>query len=805
MDLKNKVFDIVGMSCAACSARVQDAVNKLDGVEVCHVNLLKNSMDVKFNNEVTDEDKIIKAVKKAGYSASVRENIQNNQVSAKLKKKSDRILIRLIVSAILVLILMIISMGHMVGINIFDENQKVIKGIVELTITVPVILLNFKYFTSGFKGLVRLNPNMDSLVAVGSAASLIYSVYMIINGGSGHYYFESSAMILTFVTIGKYLESKSKAKTTEAVTKLINLKPKTSIVIVDGEESVIESEKIQKGDIVVVKGGMSFPVDGTIIYGDGLVDESTITGESLPVSKTIDCEVIGGTQLVSGYVKFVAERIGEETTLAGIIKLVDQATNTKPKIARFADKISRVFVPFVFLIAIISALVWFITTKDFELSLNFSIAVLVISCPCALGLATPTAIMVGTGKAAELGILVKSAEIFEVGDKVKKVMFDKTGTITKGMPEVTDFVCAEGYNKLELISIAAIIEKTSDHPLGKAIVDYDNSSDRHVTAENIKYIPSKGISAVVDGDTYLLGNYDFVEACSTGNPMLSDAESFSKQGKTSIFMCKNNNLVAIFGISDALKDNAVEAVKLLHRNKINTLMITGDNELTAKEICSRAGIKDFNAELLPADKNAIIRKQQKKSPVIMVGDGINDSPALAAADIGIAVGSGTDIALDSADVVLIRDDLRDVHTVIRLCHKVMKNIKENLFWALIYNLICIPIAAGVFYPVWGFQLQPMYGTIAMSLSSVCVVTNALRIKRFKRDYAIRKEKKMKTVYIDGMMCPHCQNRVREILSAFDANVVVDLDNKCAEISENVDNDQITDVITKAGYKVVQIK
>lgn len=803
--MKNKDFNVIGMSCAACSARVQNAVDKLEGVESCQVNLLKNTMNVKFNDEITDEESIIKAVKKAGYNADIRDNTDKSSQSEKLNKKSNKIFIRLVLSASLVLILMVISMGHMVGIHIFNENQNVVKGIVELLITIPVVLLNFKYFTSGFKGLIKLSPNMDSLIAVGSAASLIYSTYLIVKGGAGHYYFESAAMILTFVTIGKYLESKSKAKTTEAVTKLVNLKPKTSIIIVDGKEVVIESEKIQKGDIVVVKSGMTFPVDGTIIHGDCLVDESTITGESMPVSKTLGGEVIGGTQLVSGYVRFKAERIGEETTLAGIIRLVDQATNTKPKIARFADKISRVFVPFVFLIAIISALVWFITTKDFELSLNFSIAVLVISCPCALGLATPTAIMVGTGKAAELGILVKSAEIFEVGDKVKYVMFDKTGTITKGMSEVTDFVYADGYDKHKLISVAAIIEKTSDHPLARAIVDYDQSPNKNLIAENIVYIPSKGISAVVEGDNYLLGNFDFVKEIANGNLMLSDAVNFSKQGKTSVFMCKNNNLVAIFGISDMLKDNVVEAVELLHDNKVNTLMITGDNELTAKEICTRTGIKDFKAELLPADKNTIIHTHQNNAPVIMVGDGINDSPALAAADIGIAVGTGTDIALESADVVLIRDDLRDVHTVIRLCRKVMRNIKENLFWALVYNLICIPIAAGVFYPIWGFQLQPMYGTIAMSLSSVCVVSNALRIKRFKRDYSIRKENKMKTVYIEGMMCPHCQNRVREILSAFDANVAVDLDNKCARISESVDNNQITDAINNAGYKVVEIK
>lgn len=800
-----KIFDVTGMSCAACSARVQNSVEKLKGVESCSVNLLKNTMDVTYSEAEINENDIIFAVKKSGYGASVRNNTSEKTSSDKLKKKADKILRKLIVSAVLLCVLMVVSMGHMVGIHLFNEHQNVLKGIVELLISVPIITLNFKYFVSGFKALLKLNPNMDSLIAVGSATSLIYSVYLIISGGAHHYYFESASMILVFVTIGKYLESKSKAKTTEAVTRLMDLTPKTSIVIIDGKEVEIPSEKIQKGNVVVVKSGMSFPADGKIIYGEGNVDESAVTGESLPVYKSNGDKVTGGTQLVSGYVHFEAEKVGEETTLAGIIRLVDQATNTKPKIARFADKISRIFVPVVFLIAICSTVLWLIFTKNVELSLNFGIAVLVISCPCALGLATPTAIMVGTGKAAELGVLVKSAEIFEVGGNAKYVMFDKTGTITTGKPEVTDFVTECSVDRNEIIKAVVSIEKMSDHPLANAIVDFGKDIDSCIV-NDYEYVSSKGISAKVNGVKYLIGNYDFVKAfADVSEPLVKKAITFSESGKTSLFVVADNKLSAVISVADKLKESSIEAVKLIENDGIETIMLTGDNELTAKEICKNAGISDYKAQLMPADKNKAIRKYQRKAPVIMVGDGINDSPALAVADVGIAVGSGTDIAMETADVVLIRDDMRDVHTVIRLCRKVMRNIKENLFWALIYNTICIPIAAGVLYPVWGFQLPPMFGTIAMSLSSICVVSNALRIKKFKRDFALRKEIKMKTIYIDGMMCPHCQARVREILSAFDAGVEVDLENKCAKLNADADNDKITEAITAAGYKVVKIE
>ncbi|MBQ2687721.1 MAG: heavy metal translocating P-type ATPase [Clostridia bacterium] len=800
--MKRQTFNISGMSCAACSARVQDSVNRLDGVDKCDVNLLKNSMTVAFDESKLSDSDIINAVDNAGYKAEIRSKTVES--AEKLKKKADKILLKLIISIVLLVLLMVVSMGHIVGLNIFSSEQFILKGIIELIISVPIISLNFKYFISGFKALFKLNPNMDSLIAVGSATSLIYSVYLVLSGGAHHYYFESASMILVFVTIGKYLESKSKAKTTEAVTRLMDLTPKTSIILVDGTEKEIPSENILKGHIVIVKSGMTFPADGRVIFGEGSADESAITGESLPISKNNGDYVTGGTQLISGYVQFEAEKVGEETTLSEIIRLVDQATNTNPKIARFADKISRVFVPIVFFIAIVSTVVWLFATKDVGLSLNFGIAVLVISCPCALGLATPTAIMVGTGKAAELGVLVKSAEIFEIGGKVKSVMFDKTGTITTGKPEVTDFEVTDNDNKLEILKSVTAIEKMSDHPLANAIVSFGIDSNEVVRDYN--YVSSKGVEAVVNGIEYKIGNYDFVKVYAKENHLLVEkAKSFSQSGKTSLYVVRNEVLCAVFGIADKLKESSIEAVKLIENDGIKTVMLTGDNELTAKEICKNAGIQYYEAELMPADKNKAIKKYQRSAPVIMVGDGINDSPALAVADIGIAVGSGTDIAMEAADVVLIRDDMRDVHTVIRLCRKVLKNIKENLFWALIYNTICIPVAAGVFYPVWGFQLPPMFGTIAMSLSSICVVTNALRIKNFKRDFVLRKETKMKTVYIDGMMCPHCQARVREILSTFDANVQVDLESKCAKLKLDTDNDKITEAITNAGYKVVNIE
>ncbi len=804
--MKNEIFNIKGMSCSACSAAVSAAVGKLAGIEKADVNLLTNSMAVVYNENITSSDEIIKSVRNAGYDAEIKNQEDTQEKQKALDKSARKILIRLILSAVFLCLLMIVSMGHMVGIHLFTHEQNLLKGFVEIALLLPVVILNFKFFVSGFKALFRLNPNMDSLIAVGATASIGYSFWQMINGGADHYYFESASMILTFITIGKYLESKSKAKTTSAVTKLMDLSPKTSIVLVDGVEKEIESKDIKQGDIVIVKGGMTFPADGIVINGTGTVDEAAITGESIPVEKHIDSKVTGGTILLSGYIHFKAEKVGEETTLAGIIKLVEEATLTKPKIARLADKISRIFVPTVILIAVVTTLVWYLTTKDFELALNFGISVLVISCPCALGLATPTAIMVGTGKAAELGILVKSAEVFEAGGKVKTVMFDKTGTITNGKPKVTD-VITEVQDEITLMAVCNAIESMSDHPLAQAVVEY-TASDVHLDVQDFISVTGKGVSATVNGSRYSIGNRSYVADGVLSEKLKKAGESLSAEGKTALFVKENTDVVAVIGVADTIKESAKEAVELLTHHNIETVMLTGDNRKTAESIKTQVGITEVRAELMPAEKNEIIKQYQLDNATAMVGDGINDSPALAAANVGIALGAGTDIAMESADVVLIRNDLRDVHTTLHICKKVMKNIRENLFWALIYNAIGIPVAAGVLYNALGIQLSPMIGTIAMSLSSICVISNALRLKRIKRGYNVNagKEKStMKTVYIEGMMCPHCSARVTELLKPMDANVVVDHEKGTAVICDSADDNAIKTAVESGGYKVISIK
>lgn len=802
--MNKEKFIVSGMSCSACSSAVEKAVSKLSGIKKVEVNLLSNSMTAVFDPNVTSTDDIIKSVKAAGYSAKTNNDSLESKQNT-LNKNASKIKVRLLLSIIFLMFLMVIAMGHMVGINIVPHDMKILKGFVEGILLIPILILNFKYFISGFKAIIKLTPNMDTLISVGAGASIIYSVWQMCMGGANHYYFESAGMILTFITIGKYLESKSKAKTTSAVTKLMDLTPKTSIVMRNDIETEIDSKDILKNDIVIVKAGMHFPADGTVIDGNGYADESAITGESIPVKKSDGSKVIGGTVLSTGYIKFKAEKIGENTTLSGIIKLVEEATLTKPKIAKFADKISSIFVPCVIVIAALTFLVWYISSRDFELSLNFGISVLVISCPCALGLATPTAIMVGTGKAAELGILVKNAEVYEAGSKIKTIMFDKTGTITEGKPKVTD-VITDNIDADEIMKACVKIESMSDHPLALAITDYCEI-DTSLTVENFEVIIGKGVKATVNDDNYLIGSFAFATDNTTDNFILTEGQKLSSDGKTSVYVSRNSRLVAVIGIADAIKDNSKNAISTLKDIGYNTVMLTGDNKKTAEAIKNQVNIDCAFAELLPADKNRIIKEYQGESKVAMIGDGINDSPALATADLGIALGAGTDIAMESADVVLIKNDLRDVITTLSMCKKIMRNIKENLFWALIYNTICIPIAAGVLYLPLQVKLSPMIGTIAMSLSSICVITNALRLKRFKREYhgTERSDVKMKTVHIEGMMCPHCQARVKSILGAFDANVVVDLEKGTASLSSDIDNNMITDAITAGGYKVTEIE
>ncbi len=801
--MKKDIFDIKGMSCSACSAAVSSAVNKLSGIEKADVNLLTNSMAVVYDESLITPEQIINAVSKSGYSASLSQTNKVKENSSKLTKDAKKILLRLILSAVFLVLLMFFAMGHMIGIDLF-HHRYILKGIVEIILLTPILILNYKYFFSGFKSLIKLNPNMDSLIAIGALASIIYSVWQMIKGGASHYYFESAGMILTFITIGKYLESLSKAKTTDAVTKLMDLSPKTSIILVDGIEKEIESKDIKKGDIVVVKGGMNFPADGEVIMGSGSADESAITGESLPVSKDIGSKVTGGTILLGGYVQFIAERVGEETTLAGIIRLVEEATVTKPKIARFADKISRIFVPSVIIIAILTTVIWYILERDFGHALNFGISVLVISCPCALGLATPTAIMVGTGKAAELGILVKSAEVFEAGAEVRKVMFDKTGTITNGTPQVTDVIIKHGDEK-KLMAICSSIESMSDHPLAQAVVKYTDIPTP-LSVDNFKASTGKGVSGTIDNIEYKIGNRSYAGE-NLSEFLSKSSDRLHNEGKTVLYVSENSTTVALIGIADTIKDSSKEAIKLLTDAGIQSVMLTGDNKFTAENISNQVGITEVKAELLPDEKNDIIKQYQLESPTAMVGDGINDSPALAVANVGIALGAGTDIAMESADVVLIRNDLRDVSTTLHICRKVMRNIKQNLFWALIYNAIGIPVAAGVLYIPFGIELSPMIGTIAMSLSSICVISNALRLKRIKRliNNENRKEtKKMKTVFIEGMACGHCSARVTELLKPLDANVVVDHVAGTAVISSDADDNQIKTIVENAGYKVINI-
>ncbi|MBQ9742730.1 MAG: heavy metal translocating P-type ATPase [Ruminococcus sp.] len=803
--MTSNIFDIKGMSCSACSAAVQRAVDKLEGIVKADVNLLTNSMTATYDETILREQDIIKAIKAAGYGAQIRKSNSVDDNQSSLDKSAKKLKIRLISSIILLLVLMMVAMGHKIGINLIPHSMMVLKGIIEIIVLIPIIVLNFKYFSSGFKAMVRLNPNMDSLIAVGASASVIYSLYLLCTGGADHYYFESAGMILTFITIGKYLESKSKAKTTNAVTKLMDLSPKTSIVLIDGVETEIPSKDIKQGDIVIVKGGMNFPADGEILDGNGTCDEAAITGESLPVEKKPGDKVTGGTMLLSGYVQFRAERVGEETTLSGIIRLVEQATVTKPKIARLADKISRIFVPAVISVAIITTIIWYLISKDFELSLIFGISVLVISCPCALGLATPTAIMVGTGKAAELGILIKSAEVFESGAKIKSVMLDKTGTITTGKPKVTDVITSVKDEKA-LMAVCSSIESMSDHPLAQAVVDYVGI----ITTEKVtdfESVTGKGVSATVNGIEYKIGNITFAADDKLDNRLKSAGDKLATEGKTALYIRENNIVVGVIGIADTVKETSKEAVQLLNKAGIETVMLTGDNRKTAENIQRQVKIDKIKAELMPAEKNEIIRQYQIDNPTAMVGDGINDSPALAVADVGIALGAGTDIAMESADVVLIRNDLRDVHTTLDICRKVMRNIKENLFWALIYNTIGIPLAAGALYGL-GIKLSPELGTIAMSLSSICVISNALRLKFIKRDYNTHEScctNKTKTIYIEGMACGHCEARVAELLRPLDKNVVVSFEAGTAVIDSNTDNKKITKTIESNGYKVKNIR
>ncbi len=781
-------FDVSGMSCSACSGRVEKAVSKIDGVSSCSVNLLSNSMTVSGDVSV---DEIITAVEKAGYGAKIHED-----VVVENKKKADIKLIKLIVSVVVLCVLMVVAMGHMFSLHI----NSTLSVILQIILTSVIVVLNFKYFTNGFSSLFRLSPNMDSLIALGASASIIYSIVSIFTTTDyiHNLYFESAAMILTFVSVGKYFESRSKAKTTQAISKLVELSPEKTRVLRDGKEITISTDDVVVSDIVIVKSGERISVDGEIVDGHGYTDESSLTGESMPVIKYIGDKVFCGTILSNGYIKVKVEKIKGDTTLSKIIALVQEAASSKAPIAKTADIVSKFFVPAIILLSIITTVIWNVTTSDFATALSFGIAVLVISCPCALGLATPTAIMVATGVAANNSILIKSSQALEVLSKTKNIVFDKTGTITQGKPEVVDIVALSEINPDEILKIAASIEKMSDHPLSHAVVSSYNNDD-YYNVEDFENIISKGLRGKINGDTYKIGSNSFAN---TQNITVN----LVKKGVTKLYVSKNDELIGIICVADKIKENSKFAIEQLNKMGINTFMLTGDNDDTAQYVKGLTGVKTVYSELMPDDKEEIVRELKKRGITVMVGDGINDSPALISADVGIAIGAGTDIAIDSADVILTKSDLKDVLTAVQLSKKTLKNIKENLFWAFIYNLIFIPVAAGVFYNSLHIRMAPMYGTIAMSLSSICVVSNALRLKFFKPKNINKEEiNNMKTMVIEGMMCMHCKAHVEKALNSIEGvTATVDLESKTATISGDVADEVLKKAVTDAGYEVISI-
>ncbi len=745
-----KQYNVTGMSCAACSARVEKAVSKVDGVSSCSVSLLTNSMGVEGT---ASDDAIISAVKAAGYGASVKGAEKENKSSANddaLKDTETPVLKRrLVYSIVFLLVLMYFSMGHMMWgfpLPAFMEDNHVMMGIVQLLLTVIVMVINQKFFINGFKSLFKLSPNMDTLVALGSTAAFVYSTWALlvmtdaqlhgnadaVMGYMHEFYFESAAMILTLITVGKMLEARSKGRTTDALKGLMKLAPKTAVIVENDTEKTVPIEQVKKSDIFVVRPGENIPVDGVVIDGSSAVNESTLTGESIPVDKTVGSSISAGTLNQSGFIKCQATKIGEDTTLSQIIQMVSDATATKAPIAKIADTVSGIFVPAVIGISIVTFIVWLILGETVGFSLARAISVLVISCPCALGLATPVAIMVGNGMGAKNGILFKTAVSLEEAGKADIIVFDKTGTITYGEPKVTDIIPTNGVSEDELLSVAFSLEKKSEHPLAKAILKYaDEKNIKSKEVSDFKAIFGSGLTAMLGGSELYGGNYKFISSkADITSEIKEKTEKLAEQGKTPLLFTKDGKLIGIIAVADVIKEDSSKAISELKDMGLKVVMLTGDNERTAKAIGEQAGVDDVVAEVLPDGKEKVIRDLKKKGKVIMVGDGINDAPALTRADIGIAIGAGTDVAIDAADMVLIKSRLSDVSAAIRLSRATLKNIRENLFWAFIYNIIGIPLAAGIFIPFFGWQLNPMFGAFAMSLSSFCVVINSLRLNLF---------------------------------------------------------------------------
>ena len=862
--MKKNKFNIQGMTCSSCQAHVQKAVENLNGIKNVNVNLLSNSMIVEYDEKTLNDKKIIEAVKNEGYGATLAINSQKDKIQNDNENTLNSMKKRLIISICFWIPLMYVAMYHMFydlfGIpvpklinDLFHGPENAITfGFTQILLLIPIIYVNRNYFIIGFKRLFKLSPNMDSLIAIGSFSAIIYGIYAIymIGFGLGHnnlelvsrfsndLYFESAGTILTLITVGKYLETKSKGKTSEAINKLINLAPKTAIVLKNEKEIEVEVKDIKKEDIIIIKPGYSIPVDGIIIEGESSIDESTITGESIPTQKSINDKVISGTINKNGYFKMKATEVGDDTTLAQIIKLVEEAANSKAPISRLADKVSGVFVPIVITIALLATIFWLINGQSFEFALSIGIAVLVISCPCALGLATPVAIMVGTGKGAELGILIKSAESLELLHKVDTVVLDKTGTITQGKPKVIDIITNQDLinevmsqknkvkvvlnknndltSKNNLLKIAGSLEKNSEHPLAEAIIEKTRENNLNLyEVKDFEAISGRGVRGKIDSIEYFGGNLAFMQE---NNVKLEDvllkAEELSKQGKTLLYFAKENRLLGIIAVADTIKPTSKIAISELKKKNLEVIMITGDNKNVAESIGKNLEIDKVISEVMPQDKEREVTKLQASGKrVAFVGDGINDSPALVRSDVGIAISSGTDIAVESADIVLINDDLLSVVSAISLSKKVINNIKMSLFWAFFYNIIGIPVAAGLFYLSFNLKLNPMIGAAAMSLSSVCVVLNALRLKKFKPEFKKcdsenldNKERKiMKKLIVNGMSCNHCKMSVEKALKKIDnvEDVEVNLETKEVIISSNkeIDNKVIEETIKEAGFEV----
>ena len=852
-------YSVTGMSCAACSSRVEKAVSKVPGVTSCSVSLLTNSMGVEGT---ATSDAIISAVEAAGYHAEKKgTGTKGNQGSAakddallkdtetpKLKK-------RLFASVGFLLVLMYFSMGHMMWnwpLPSFFAGNHVAMGLLQLLLTVIIMVINQKFFISGFRGLLNKSPNMDTLVALGSGASFLYSVYALfamtdaqVKGDMAavmaymhEFYFESAAMILTLITVGKMLEARSKGKTTDALKSLMKLAPKTAVLLQDGQEVTVSIEEVQAGDIFVVRPGENIPVDGIVLEGNSAVNEAALTGESIPVDKAEGDKVSAATVNQSGFIKCRATRVGEDTTLSQIIQMVSDAAATKAPIAKIADKVSGVFVPAVITIAVITFIVWMLAGQTFGYALARAISVLVISCPCALGLATPVAIMVGNGMGAKHGIMFKTAVSLEETGKMQIVALDKTGTITSGEPKVTDIIPAEGVSEEELLQMAFALEKKSEHPLAKAILlEAERQKVRAEEVSDFQALPGNGLTASLHGSRLFGGNMKFIsEICKISEKQKRQVEALAEDGKTPLFFAKEDRLLGVIAVADVIKEESARAVKELQNMGIRVVMLTGDNERTARAIGRQAGVDEVIAGVLPEGKESVIRSLKEKGKVAMVGDGINDAPALTRADMGIAIGAGTDIAIDAADVVLMKSKLDDVPAAIRLSRATLRNIHENLFWAFIYNIIGIPLAAGIWIPVFGWQLNPMFGAAAMSLSSFCVVTNALRLNFFGM-YDAKKDKKIKnqvtlqtvnaksqmqntskekenhamekTMEIKGMMCGHCEATVKKALEALpqveEAIVSHEKGTAVVKLNAEIADETLKKTVEDKDYQVVSVK